>query len=1222
MLRASLLWFVCTLLVHGAEPLRGAVRQADSIVPEGLRAVLAVHGKEILNPEDVISQCAIAADGSFALPPSDGGSHYQVVIFDAANRVIWGRSHCKPSSDLGTITIPAHRNRIQGTIRDPAGQPLTGIPVFIERKHDNDCSHYTRDQQATSDATGSCTWTDVATGTWRAVIVHPDWVSSDTEITVTPDGAITPSISAIPAARIEGTVRDSDGKPLPGATIKLKNDRQTTTDANGAFRFDGLEAGKASLDASLPDMALPIGKQGDVNLLAGKTATCELTLVKAGSIALTIRGVDPAQPLPARIDVSLNPKGDGETITRKATLEAGMATIKDLGPGTYDVSVDALGFSKTSDQIDVVSGETASLTLTLPSAHTIRGKIVTASGAPPEAPRVDATITRREKNSSWSTTADDVVVQPDGTFTVSELESGDLQLDVSAKGHIPQRVKLSTSNQTEPLTVTLIAGTGRTIQACDGDGKPIPEAEVTISLTDGPDIVQETGADGIARFDALPDGELEAKITHDHFVDAREIVVGGVKEPFAVSMQAGATISGVVLDPDGKPLANAHIFGWCRVDEGESSSRNATSDIQGRFTMHGLIEGTYQLNVHHDLGNVSREVAAGSTDIRLQLPLTIPVQLQVIGLDGKPKAGLDLSMQGNDEWESTETDANGHANILLTPGRWVVNADETGGLPIQQSVIVTRESAQNPIEIRITAGITYSGTVTGPSLPADLQVHLMPIDGRQRKRHEPVKIPADGAFSFSGIAPGRWMATVSIGGPNASTLAQYPLLLNQDQTGSELPLPALGTIVGEAPAGTNATVVQFLALHGAANCRFTVENRRFSGAIPVGRYRATLLNGRNALLTGVATVTTEGPGQITWDPPRQSISISGRIESTSERATRINLFALPAGPVPPSEIASLRRDRQFEVEADGSFKVTGLSEGPWLLVSQHFDEGNNLVGRSATLVNAPSSDIEIRLHGHPLTGQVLDSDGQPVAEARVGAIAETDEAGLAQYLVRQHQCDEQGRFSLEHFSDGARIIVVAEHDRLGSVTTTVEHTAEPIVLRLAPRRNVTLTGLPADAAPFAVAFQGQRMIAARYDSGSLGFFGSEGLGQGPWTIHVWARGYAVATHQITITEDVQLPCPLIQGGNLLVRLQTPEGSNPKGRILTVVTDQGDLIDRPIWTSRLPQVGDSLLPVTDVDGTSLIKGLAPGRYRIECSGGGTDVDIVAGKTVETTIVTER
>jgi hypothetical protein len=90
---------------------------------------------------------------------------------------------------------------------------------------------------------------------------------------------------------IEGTVRDSSGAVLPGATVEARNVIRggvatTVSDAAGLFRFPALAPGRYNLDATLQGFAP--AKLENVELLLGQIKTVDLTLGVSG-VAETVQ---------------------------------------------------------------------------------------------------------------------------------------------------------------------------------------------------------------------------------------------------------------------------------------------------------------------------------------------------------------------------------------------------------------------------------------------------------------------------------------------------------------------------------------------------------------------------------------------------------------------------------------------------------------------------------------------------------------------------------------------------------------------------------------------------------------------------------------------------------------------------------------------------------------------------------------------------------------------
>jgi len=86
---------------------------------------------------------------------------------------------------------------------------------------------------------------------------------------------------------IRGTVRESSGAMLPGATVHLLDGSQevavATTDGNGAFEFQEVSPGPYTLAA---DLAGFDGKAEPVSVTAGETATKDIVLTRTAGTSL------------------------------------------------------------------------------------------------------------------------------------------------------------------------------------------------------------------------------------------------------------------------------------------------------------------------------------------------------------------------------------------------------------------------------------------------------------------------------------------------------------------------------------------------------------------------------------------------------------------------------------------------------------------------------------------------------------------------------------------------------------------------------------------------------------------------------------------------------------------------------------------------------------------------------------------------------------------------
>jgi len=96
--------------------------------------------------------------------------------------------------------------------------------------------------------------------------------------------------------RIDGTVSDAEGAPLPGVTVTLVSDslqgqRLMVTDANGAFRFLGLPPGEYGITAVLDGYGSL--QQDGVQVGLDRTVSLEFTLSGNFGETLTVTGAAP-----------------------------------------------------------------------------------------------------------------------------------------------------------------------------------------------------------------------------------------------------------------------------------------------------------------------------------------------------------------------------------------------------------------------------------------------------------------------------------------------------------------------------------------------------------------------------------------------------------------------------------------------------------------------------------------------------------------------------------------------------------------------------------------------------------------------------------------------------------------------------------------------------------------------------------------------------------------
>ncbi|WP_426755325.1 carboxypeptidase regulatory-like domain-containing protein [Myxococcus sp. Y35] len=427
-------------------------------------------------------------------------------------------------------------------------------------------------------------------------------------------GADTPvDVRLEPAtATLEGLVVDAEGRPLEGAQVRAEPQsfsgtaHTTLTDAQGAWRLEGLEAGPTSVGARREGSQRWASRLE--TLKAGLVTRVDFTLTDSGSVWGQVTRASGA-PLGEPALIHAVPRG-GSGAASTETDAQGQFQLE-LPAGVYQLvalphQTPAIYFHLESDPfVTVPSGGTVRQDLVLKEDAVLSGVVLEPSGVPSPLAIVaaiqggDFPMTRKER-------ADEA-----GRFSLPPRPQGSRPLELVA--HNAGRVgRLSGAHEDQaPLTLRLepaatlrgrvVAGSGAPpdgflLELREASGEELPWAGAwpttrrfpgdTFALPDAPAQALKV----TVRTDDGRTGEVQVSLRPGGSADVEIPLTGGV-----------ASISGrAVWSRNGGPAAGVAVF----LDKAVGSRPDGLTGPDGRFRLSDVRPGVHTVRLLPPEGRV------------------------------------------------------------------------------------------------------------------------------------------------------------------------------------------------------------------------------------------------------------------------------------------------------------------------------------------------------------------------------------------------------------------------------------------------------------------------------------------------------------------------------------------------------------------------------------------------------------------------------------------
>lgn len=779
------------------------------------------------------------ADGGYAiddLPPGRWRIAASATGFVPRAEVVVLAAGARAALDLALAPGGAE---LRGTVTDATGGPIAGAAIAVAG--DGAILGLAPVLAATTTDEAGRYRVTIAVGSARVTASHPEYVPMRAATEVGASGA-TLDFALVPGGAIEGVVLDaSTRQPVGGAKVDVAREAVTsgprggsgaatssrgrttvTAGPDGTFRVAGLEPGSIVLGARAPGRAaeapttVPLG-------VAEVVTGVELFVAEAPSVSGVV--VDEHGAPIADADVMAMSDGDA---TGAITDGRGAFAFEGLRPGTYALTAQAEGWLASPPvRVAVARAPVADVKLVLRPGAMIRGRVEPAGPAA-------VTIAREPGAIAMADLASLLAPPPraeagaDGSFAIGPVEPGTVV--VAARAADGRRGKTSVvvgPRGADGVVIALDAGATLTGHVRDLAG-PVAGAVVNVRarggdrtavIVNGVETTADrtlTGADGRFVLAGLAGGDYDVVVLDEHGAPyawrtpadrarpaapiAVAIAVNGTKDVALEIERPNGEITGVVIGPDGKPMADAWVSASRGLDDfvfgggapggdrggpdGDGGSRMmivSSSDdsddagifggvapvltgADGRFALRHLRRGRYEVRAEGDRGRARGAIAGVEPDADVSIRLAALTELAgTVTAQGRPVADFTVELAGAARRSQRFVAADGRFVLArVDPGEYDVTVTSAAGAGHAHVAVVAGRRAE------VAVALVQHGRIIGKVVGADgapmagaMVVSAPIVDGRASVSIEgpPPTTGPDGAFAID-AEPGRRMVLV------------------------------------------------------------------------------------------------------------------------------------------------------------------------------------------------------------------------------------------------------------------------------------------------------------------------------------------------------------------------------------------------------------------------------------------------------------------------------
>lgn len=1128
-----------------------------------------------------LGETATGTDGKFRVPLDKPDMSVSLRVAPPSAPFIYLTGPYDSSDDVSVDDLHASTTLpLAGKVTDDDGKPVAGARVRVVASDpfsDVDADSYA---EATTGADGSYSVLDAPSGP-RAVLVRAAGFVPANQFQLDPKPSL--SIGIKRGGTVHGVVLDVSGKPAAGALVIAADEQAVETDAAGAFKLGGVDAGVRSVQAYWKDDFAV--RADNVRVRRAQDTSAPLKLAKAAAIGGTVIDETARKPVAGvRVGASSGGFAFGRRrVERTVRTDAkGRFRLLGLAPRAYAVTANRDGYLSTS--INGVTAGTATpgtVHIAIAKAASISGKVVDETGQPVSGARVgfgsDFNLRAMIRRGPRGGLGPSALSGVDGAFRIRNLTaSRSLALEASKPGYATGRrpgVSLKTGEAVANVSLVLKKGLQAAGKVVDAAGQPVANAEIRVAAREGgggiggggrqmmrlmglqggrPDAT--SGPDGSFVVRGLEEGEYTAAVARDGYAPktAQGLAVKAAGDNVwpPIALANGMAVTGFVRDSQAQPVGGAQVVG---ISLGEGTRPQIiTSGPDGGFRLDGLMgQRPILLNVNAaGFAPAQKNVTPPAQDLIVVLKTAGTVRGRVEDADtkrpisdftvartGQRGGGFNIQIGAGGGNEKAFQSDDGTFELPDVPaGKWTIRASAAGYRNGETSSVEVGEGeTKEGVVVSLRRGGSVSGRVLNtqgapvPNAAVSWQTGggtggamggAFARMGGGAAANTATTTDADGRFKFDGLPEGK-----------VTLIADHPDYLEasrdvdpEKEASVDLSLGTGGAISGNVVGSDGRTPIAGAAVsldeEGDSNVFGGNQSTRSDGN--GGFLFEHLKGGRFKVSAQAASGASAAKEVILADNQRQDGVLISMAAGATIRGTVTGLPAANLGGVRVSANAANYGD-STATDDSGNFTFRNVPGGV-----VHFNANTNfLSGRSASAnVEVPEGGtdvpVQILFEGtSTLSGRVTRGN-QPLGGLFVSAVADPPmpTGGRA-----TGQTDDNGSYNLQGLNDGNfQLVVGGQGVSYRRVVTVSGATTQDVQISTAGITGTVVedgSGTPLEGAVVQVETGKETSTLAMKSAStdSSGNYSIDGVDPGTYQVTARKSGYQLKTQTATVSTD-------------------------------------------------------------------------------------------------------